>query len=151
VLERETIAPTIVVDTSVVAKWYVQHEPDRSTALAIRDAFVDGRIVLAAPATLLPELANALRYHADFDAARVAEAIESCAALDVTLVPCGADLLRDAVRLSYQHDVAVYDALFLALADAVGADYVTADERFTRKLRSLEHVRWLRTYRVPDE
>ena len=55
----------LVVDASVAVKWF-NPEPFRDKALKIRESFVEGKIQLEAPALLLYELGNVLRYNPKF-------------------------------------------------------------------------------------
>ena len=144
-LERS--APAVVADTSVVLKWYVA-EADRDRALDLRQAHAQGRLRLVFLDLLTYELANVLRYKPGWDAARVAVAVDSLYGMEAETRAVSSALLEHAVRLSYAHDIAVYDAAFIALAQAEDADYVTADERLAGQVRT--QVKWLRTYRVPN-
>jgi predicted nucleic acid-binding protein len=44
------------------------------------------------------------------------------------------------VALAREVDVSVYEGCFVALAEAVGAEFVTADERLARRLEALPFV-----------
>ncbi|MBU2559444.1 type II toxin-antitoxin system VapC family toxin, partial [archaeon] len=55
----------IVVDASVVAKWFLE-EVHSEMAEAIRKDYADGLLDLAAPSLLPYEVLNALRYNPDF-------------------------------------------------------------------------------------
>lgn len=134
----------IVPDTSVVLKWYLhEQEPERGRALALLQAYLEGRVRLLVPDLLPYEAANVLRYKPDWDAARVAQAIESLFALKLEVVPLSATVLQRAVAMAYGHNVAVYDAAFVALAEGSGAVFVTADEGLVRRTQGLPHVRSL--------
>lgn len=52
----------VVVDVSVVVKWFTQ-EDYRGQAVALRDAHIQGMIMLVAPDLLVYEVSNALRYN----------------------------------------------------------------------------------------
>ena len=51
--------------------------------------------------------------------------------------------MRRAVVIARDHDTSVYDAAFAALAESVGATFVTADERLVRRLAPLPYVAFL--------
>ncbi len=51
--------------------------------------------------------------------------------------------LPDMVRLSRALDVAVYDALYLAVAERAGATFVTADKRLYDRILHLPFAQWL--------
>ncbi|MBI5242614.1 MAG: type II toxin-antitoxin system VapC family toxin [Elusimicrobia bacterium] len=54
-----------VLDASVALKWFVE-ESGTARALAFRDDFLAGKIVLASPDLLLYEAANVLRFKREF-------------------------------------------------------------------------------------
>lgn len=134
-------AEIVVPDTSVVLKWYLQdQEQHRERALALRGAYLVGGLRLVVPDLLPYEVANVLRYKPHWDAARVGQAMTSLFALRLDVVPVSALILARAVDLAYDHDVAVYDAAFAALAKEVGGEFITADEKLVHKLARLPHV-----------
>jgi predicted nucleic acid-binding protein len=45
--------------------------------------------------------------------------------------------LQRAIALAYKHDLTVYDASFIALAEETGGDFVTTDEKLLQKVSSL--------------
>lgn len=55
----------IVVDTSVVVKWFVEEEYSREARL-LRDAYANGLIDIVAPSLLPYEVLNALKYSGAF-------------------------------------------------------------------------------------
>lgn len=137
-------AGIVVPDTSVVLKWYLhEQEPERAQALMLRQAFLEGRIHLSVPELVFYEAANVLRYKPDWDSARVYRAIDSLFALRLKIVSASPASMRQAAGLAYKYDVAVYDAVFVALAEESGATFVTADQRLVRSLGGLPFVHLL--------
>ena len=55
----------LVPDTSVIIKWFRQGEILAGEALAVRAAYLEGRIQLSVPSLVAYELANVLRYKGD--------------------------------------------------------------------------------------
>ncbi len=134
----------VVVDASVVVKWYVP-ERDHEAARAVRDAYLDGVVDLLAPSLLPFEVVNALRYADLFDD----EQLEGAAA---TLPDYGIEFVPfrrlDAVpAAATTADTSVYDAAYLALAAARDCRLYTADERLVATVEAtpyashVEHVR----------
>lgn len=120
----------LVIDASVVIKWVVE-EPGTAEALALR------RYQLLSPDLLIPECANILwkkvrRQEIGPDEAVLAARLLQHA--DVELVPMRS-LLEPAMRLAIQLDHPAYDCVYLALAQASGCRFVTADSRFCAKMR----------------
>jgi predicted nucleic acid-binding protein len=122
-----------LLDTSVAVKWFVPEE-DSEKALSLRRAQEDRELQLYAPEVLLMELANALRYSSEFSAGEIIEALETLFELNILLMPFSLDALNLAVTLSMEHDLAVYDAYFLALAQALEIPLITADRRMLSRL-----------------
>ncbi len=125
--------PAVLLDTSVVVKWFVPEE-DSEKALSLRRAQEDRELQLYAPEVLLMELANALRYSSEFSSREIIEALETPFELNVLLIPFSLDALNSAITLSLEHDLAVYDAYFLALAQALEMPLITADRKMLSHL-----------------
>ncbi len=131
---------TLVIDASVAVKWVVE-EDGTAEALTLRQ-----RARLIAPDLLVAECANILwkkvrREELTRDEALLAARLLQSA--DVELLPTRS-LLETATRIAIEVDHPAYDCLYLALAKENDCRFVTADERFLRKLnegrRSLRHA-----------
>jgi len=133
----------VVLDTSVVIKWFRQGEVLAGPALALRDAYLDGQIAASAPSLLAYELANVLRYKSDLTPHQVQEAAQSLFDMGLELIPPSSAVMRRAVEIAHTCDTTVYDAAFAALAESLNAAFITADERLVRKLKTLPCVRFL--------
>jgi predicted nucleic acid-binding protein len=133
----------VVLDTSVVLKWFRQGEILAEHALSLRDGFLDGRLLVCAPTLLAYESANVLRYKGDLTTDQVEDAVQSLFDMGLEWVLPSAPVLRRAVIIARKFDATVYDAIFAALAEAYQATFVTADERLARRLASLRFVRFL--------
>lgn len=121
---------TLVVDSSVAVKWYIEEEgSDRAESLLQRDAR------LVAPDLLLPEIGNVLwKRRGDLPREDVGAIVSALiTACPVTLYPSAA-LLQGAVAIAYAYDRSVYDSLYLALAAGQNCAFVTADERLSNAL-----------------
>lgn len=122
-----------VVDASVVLKWFlVDREDDIAKALKLRDRFIAGDIGLAAPELLIHETANVIRYNPGADPDLVVRAIDSLWRMDF-ISHVGPKESRLAVALAFDLEATVYDTLYLALAESLGAKLVTADKKFYRQ------------------
>ena len=125
-------AAELVVDSSVVAKWFLT-EPGSEQAEKLRDQFATGRVKLAAPALLFYEVVNALRYSGVFDGASLAVAARSLSKYRFGIWRPRGKLLETSAKLSAQGDVSVYDACYVALAQRLGAKLVTEDGELLEK------------------
>jgi predicted nucleic acid-binding protein len=134
---------SLVLDTSVVTKWFRQGEVWADQALALRQAYLDGQVTIAVPSLLAYELANVLHYKADLTATQVQDAVTSLFDMGWEWILPSAAVMRRAVEIARGHGTTVYDAAFAALAEASTATFITADERLARRLAPLPFVRFL--------
>jgi len=117
---------TLVIDASIAVKWVVE-EDGTAEALTLRR-----RAKLIAPELLTVECANILwkkvqRNELSKDEARLLQAA------DIEFLPTHS-LLEAAMQIAIELNHAAYDCLYLALATERECRFVTADERFVRKL-----------------
>jgi len=117
-----------VLDASVATKWLLP-EVDSPAALVVLDGAQTGRISLVAPALIGLEfghvLGNELR-RGRCDSATADRLWSAFRSLPVTLV--SARLLQDrAFFLSVTQRITIYDAVYLAVAEAEHAPLITAD------------------------
>lgn len=73
-----------------------------------------------------------LEHHGELDASRSAEAREALGLLPIVRYPSLPVLVR---VWSLRHDVTTFDAMYLALADALETSLVTADSRLASAAR----------------
>jgi predicted nucleic acid-binding protein len=133
----------VVADTSVIIKWFRQGEILAEQALALRADYLDGNIQISIPTLLAYELANVLRYKDDLTTAQVEEAVQSLFDMGLDWTSPTAAVMRRATVIARESDATVYDATFVALAESLGALFVTADERLVRRLADWPFVRFL--------
>lgn len=122
-----------ILDASVVLKWFVDEE-DSDQALRLREEFYRGEREIVVPDLLLFEVANALRYNPSFTSEEVKEAVKTLFDIGVDIITPTYSLLAKAIELAKSLDVTCYDAAYLALAEELGFEFITADERFCRKV-----------------
>ena len=136
---------SVVVDSSVALKWFV---PEVLTDEAV--SLLDAGIELLAPDLLYPEAGNILWKKVGRGEIEPRDARDILAALGrVPLSVVSSSLLVEAaLEIALAHRRTVYDALYVALAVARDAVFVTADDRLARALRGgplAAHVRALST------
>lgn len=114
----------VVVDASVVTKWYIPEE-HHERARALRDDYLNGVHDLKAPALLPFEVINALEYSGHYDGDRLREASSTLPEYGITLVPYRA--AGPVADVAVDLDITVYDASYLALAESSSGGFYTAD------------------------
>ena len=126
----------IVVDASVVVKWYVL-EDDRSRALKIREDYIDGLVELAAPALMPFEVLNIIRCSSDgLGYGKPAEIAESLSLYGFELYHLEGEYARLTASIALENGITVYDASYVVLAKVLDTVLYTADERLLGKLKS---------------
>ncbi|MBV8119288.1 MAG: type II toxin-antitoxin system VapC family toxin [Alphaproteobacteria bacterium] len=118
----------LIIDASVAIKWVVP-EPETRQALALR------RHRLFAPDLLVAECANVLWKKVRRSELTPKEAEMAARLLehtDVELAPMR-QLLEAATTLALVLDHPAYDCIYLALAERLSCDFVTADQRLQAK------------------
>ncbi len=120
----------MIVDASVAVKWVIEEEgSDVARALL-------GRVDLVAPTLIHAEVANAIwkkqrrgEYARDADLATLPELFAS---LIQTIDE--SSMMARALQLAIDFDHAVYGCVYLAMAEALDSELITADVKFARTL-----------------
>lgn len=137
------IVPIVVLDTSVIVKWVRQEEVLAREALCWRSRFLDGEVQFAVPFLLAYELANVLVYKPDLSTEQVQAALQSLFDMGIDWIEPSPPLLLRSTAIAREHDLSVYDATFVALAEALQADLITADERLVHGMSSSPYIHFL--------
>jgi predicted nucleic acid-binding protein len=138
------MAAALVVDTSVLVKWFKTEDEDLTAeARALLERVERARAEVYAPALLLYEVGNILTRKSDLDDDGVAAVLAGIAASSLIVAPPDRALLARAARLARAHGLSFYDASFVALAVALDCPLVTADRTLARRTRAIGLVHHL--------
>lgn len=130
-----------VLDTSVVLKWFSEFgESDLDRALQLREALLGRSVLFTVPELLFYELANALRFNPHFSSKEVEAAVNSVLDLGLDIRRISQNILSESIRLAFKYDSTVYDTYFLALSHEEGKPLITADYKFTEKLKGVKGI-----------
>jgi predicted nucleic acid-binding protein len=139
----------LVVDTSVVIKWYAAHrEPDFERARALLVHHTRERCRLHVPMLALYEAGNALRYGTRLSAREQLRCLTDLFALDLSVHPLTSGGAVLAHELCHFFGVSFYDACFAALAQELDTAFVTADEKLVTRLIDFPRVHSLSAFTV---
>jgi predicted nucleic acid-binding protein len=138
---------TLVLDASVAVKWPLPAADDalKPKALELLNAYVHGQIQFIVPDIFWAEFGNALWQavrQGRHSASDAKIAISSALDRDFPVVP-SRDLLPSALAIALRFGRTVYDSIYVALAEAMRCDMVTADERLANALAAYFPVKWL--------
>jgi len=123
--------PLVVVDASVVVKWFLS--VDETGVAEAADLLADhaaSRIRLVAPALLAHEVFGV--FVRRLARAEVQGALDAFFDVDVHLIPADRQLLRDAAKLVASHQVSAFDSAYVALAQVLECELATADRKLAR-------------------
>ena len=140
-------AKRVVLDACVAVKWYLPRENEAlvDEAFKLLSRHKERVITFAAPDLFWAEFGNviwkALRQERIGE--RVARvALDDIRAWDIEVFRTE-DLLDNALTIAIANERSFYDALYVALAQELRCDMITADEKLVNALGSRFPVRWL--------
>jgi predicted nucleic acid-binding protein len=119
----------LIIDASVAFKWIVPEE-DTDAAMALLGPG------LVAPSLILAEVGNAIGKRVRRGELAWSDTLPSDLERLSSLLDLRdeADFIGRALRIGHELNHAIYDCVYLALAEVTGDVMVTADERFSAKV-----------------
>lgn len=135
----------MIIDASVAVKWLIE-EPDSGTALALL-----GTDDLAAPALIHAEVGNAIYKKRKLGEFTDDEGLGTLPAQLASIIRTidEVPMMSRALELALELDHPVYDCVYLAVAEALGDDLITADTRFLKKLAQRNYKGRVRALGAP--
>jgi predicted nucleic acid-binding protein len=126
-----------VLDSSVAFKWEVP-ETDSAVAVRLRDEARRGLHELLAPDVFAVEVAHALTRAERQGRVSAADGWSLWLAImaDAPALHASIPLLPRAYAVSSAARIGVYDCLYVALAEQLGCEFVTADSRLVTNLKA---------------
>lgn len=124
-----------VVDASVVIAWCLEDESSEAADAAVERLMAEGGI---APAHWPIEIASALRSaerRGRLDEASIGDLRPRLTALPIEILPVEFSTALNVIDTARRHDLSVYDASYLDLADIRGLGLATVDARLAEACR----------------
>ena len=137
----------IIIDASILAKWFLSNEEESELALKIRDDFTANRVSISFPSLVFYEVSNLLRsavIRSRLDKEKALKIYEDFLELDFEIYMTN-DLLRNSLEIAMRNDISSYDASYVVLAEYLKAPLFTADQRLLTKAES-RFVKSIETY-----
>jgi predicted nucleic acid-binding protein len=124
----------LVIDASVAIKWVIEERGSREALELLRHRLFAPELLVAECADVLWKKAR--RNELSMEEARLAARLLQRA--DIELAPMR-HLLEPATSLAIALDHPAYDCIYLALAESLSCDLVTADQKFSAKILLIGH------------
>jgi predicted nucleic acid-binding protein len=145
-----TSASLVCIDASLAVTWVI-HERFTRSALSIRRNWANSTVQLIAPPIFRPEVTSAIRkaVHRRLVSPQDGRrALQRALSWEVFVTQDSDDLQREAYDIATAFDrPSAYDAQYLAVAQAAGCEFWTADKRLTNALQGrLPWVQWIGDY-----
>lgn len=135
----------IVLDTSIVYKWFDANEPDRTQARELLKNHKTGKNVIVIPVLLLYEISNIWATKANMEARTINKNIKHLHLCNLVYETMTIDLLKKITSFAREHNITAYDASYAVLAQQNNCDLITADEKFVKQV-NLSFVKLLKDY-----
>ena len=133
----------MILDASVILKWFLD-ETESNIALGLKESHVTGTFTIVAPDILIYEVGNALRYEPEFSPDEVNCCLEELYELNIDIIAPISDIVNLITEIAYQKDITFYDASYIALAQSLNLQYITADEKLYNKVKAFSFVTLLK-------
>ncbi len=136
----------IMIDSSVVVKWYLPDEHDIK-ALKIKSDFADGNILISVPVLFFYEVNNILRTTSkSFRIAKENSIRAYQNLLELNFITYSSkELFNAALEEALTLDITSYDASYIVLSQYLQIPFYTADGKLIAKAQS-EQVKSLEEY-----
>lgn len=136
----------IVIDASVVIKWYLRDEELGQKAMDLLNKYISKDLDFLAPSLLEYEVINGLRVaqkRGRIKKETIFSAVDGFMNLDVQSKNLS-NLYSDVLHYCNIYNCSAYDAGYLAVAHSTSAPFITADERLYNMVKKdLNWVKWL--------
>ena len=130
----------IVLDASVILKLILPHEKGRDKAIQLLDDHISGKVRIAAPELLHYEIANVLVTKTGLTSEAAYQGFEKIFNLEIETFTLGSKEYLTAIELVAKHNITVYDASYISLADSLRCGFTTADKKLWMKTKELGFV-----------
>jgi predicted nucleic acid-binding protein len=124
-----------VIDASIVVAWCLEDESSEVAEAAVERLMAEGGI---APAHWPIEIASALRSaerRGRLDEASIGRLRPRLMSLPIEILPVEFSTALNVIDTARRHDLSVYDACYLDLADIRGVGLATVDARLAEACR----------------
>ena len=132
----------MILDASVILKWFIKEE-DSDKAKELKESHIIGKFNIVVPDIIIYEVGNALRYEPEFSLKEVNRSLEELYELNLDIIAPLPDILTLVAEIAYRYNITFYDASYIALAQELGLQFITADQKLYNKVENLSFIKVL--------
>jgi predicted nucleic acid-binding protein len=134
------LSGSVVLDSSVIIKWFQKYEALQKHALMIRQAYLKGKLKIYVPDLLIYEIGNVLRYKPDMNEITVQKALQNLYNMKISIEHIDIMRIRRSIQIAYFYNVTVYDAVFVTLTEQLESNFITDDMKLVQRLCGIPYV-----------
>ncbi len=123
-----------ILDSSVAVKWFFTDEPLFKEANEVLDVLKVKPDSFLVPDLFYMEFCSALLKKTSRDAKFVEEALSALYELGIPAVPIGEKLLKEAIKISNEFALSIYDSIYVSTAKEAHAKWLSSDMQAIKKL-----------------
>lgn len=124
----------LVLDASVALKWFIDEEESHKARRLMR-SIKEGKVSVYVPPIFPFEVANILSLKENISSELLFSSIRSLYSLGLQSGINSEEFLEKSVQVSRDFKITVYDASYVALAQDLKIDFLTADKKLKDKVR----------------
>ena len=136
----------VIIDTSVVYKWFDKAEEDRNIAMLILKKHLLKQDEIIVPDILLYEIGNVWSTKSSFQIANIKNNLKKLKDYSLTIIPIDFKIITMAVEFAKQHTTSVYDATYAVLATEKKCSFITSDRKFVNQTNQT-YIKHLEEYK----
>ena len=136
----------LILDSSVVLKWYLPDEQGVNQAISLLSEFIDGNLRLHAPSLIDYEFVNAMWVAGRMGRINLEDrdaAFKNFINFEIIKVDIR-EISESLLRFATKHNRSCYDASYLALSELLKVSFVTGDKNLFNAVKSeIASIVWI--------
>ncbi|MFQ6082021.1 MAG: type II toxin-antitoxin system VapC family toxin [Candidatus Aminicenantia bacterium] len=133
-----------IPDTSVIIKWFKEKDEEYvSEAKLLKEQYFSGKISIILLDLCIYEFGNILRLKSKLPKEIAAKKLIDFWFLDLPVVYIDQEMSHKAMNIAYDYNLTFYDASFIAFAQSLGCNFITADKKLYEKIKDVSNIVFL--------
>lgn len=121
------MADSLLIDASVMSKWFNKGESNEEEALWLRTAWIERRIEIFSPSLIVYEVCNSIWKNPNIDRDQAKSLASLVVRLRPTMIEISEEDSEETMTLARKSKLTFYDAVYIALSKSHRCPLVSAD------------------------